>query len=63
MVIYQQTLTDGLRRHRQKLHHLDMDGDAVQLNSFRDAYLENASVLAGLSRLTAQLTAPAAALH
>ena len=63
MVIYQQTLTDGLRRHRRKLNHLDMDTDAVQLNSFRDAYLENASVLAGLSRLAAQLTAPAAALH
>ncbi|HVI52174.1 MAG TPA: hypothetical protein VM661_13250 [Candidatus Sulfotelmatobacter sp.] len=62
MVLYQHTLTQGLRKHRQGLYRLDMSEDAVQLNSYRDAYLENASVMSGLSRLAAQLDA-APAVH
>lgn len=64
MTVYQHTLTAGLRRHRQELYRLDMSRDAVRLNSYRDAYLENASVMSGLGRLAAELeAAEAAPLH
>lgn len=54
MVVYQRALTDSLRRHRRQVNRLDMDGDAGTLNLYRDAYLENASVMSGLGRLCAQ---------
>lgn len=55
LAVYQRILTDSLRRHRRQMNRLDMDADALEINTFRDAYLGNASVMSGLSRLAAQL--------
>lgn len=55
MLLYQQTLMVGLQSHRKRLDRATMNSDATLINTYRDAFLESASVLSSLSQLTQAL--------